>query len=186
MTDFTKQYEVGDRINMKGEGNWTNLWKSSLNFVQFMIKLTTLSRFSHIAIVYDVKPHCITIFEATDKGTVMWDDDTYYINKLKTGKAFLLRNRERLSDKQKKSLQNFLLKHLGKDYDYKGILSFFLNIFRKTQKFKLEGENEWFCSEISAKADDYLGFEIVPGKKPDEISPGDYNITKVYERILLR
>ncbi len=70
-----------------------------------------------------------------------------------------------VTDGQKKRIEEFLQRQLGKPYDWLGILGFPL------RDWKLERKDRWFCSELVFTAFQKAGVELLKNTHPSEVSP---------------
>jgi len=136
-------------------------YKGKGNFVDFLIRWWTKSRFSHVELVFSDQAW----FSSTrSRGThIEWSPQTHmmeweYLN-------------VPMSQEQERAIKLWCLKENSKKYDYIGIL--FSQIF----SFKRHNENKWFCSEICLAALQHIGLH--PNYAPHNVSPGRlYNIIK--------
>jgi uncharacterized protein YycO len=75
-------------------------------------------------------------------------------------------------------VEEFLLKQVGKDYDYASIARF---ISRRTSP----ADSKWFCSELCVAAFRYGGLSLLNGN-PSEHSPRDVSLSPLLRKIATR
>jgi len=76
------------------------------------------------------------------------------INVYKRCKYAILTPKIPLSDEEKFLFVNFMVSKLGKKYDWRGIVSFFI-------KSKWQNKNWYFCSELILEAYRHIGRELI-------------------------
>lgn len=139
-----------DLIFYKGDG-----------FISKVVKKVTDPPYSHVALVLD----SYHLVEANWKNPLSirhisypkWDYDIYRV--------------EGLTEQQKKKLRRYINETIGAGYDYKLVLSHLFKYFFKGKL--LNSPSRYDCSEWVTLAFLYAGIELLPNKKPFEVTPTD-------------
>jgi len=123
-----------------------------------VIKFKTRGVYSHTAIMLDDNK-IVEAWQGSNKVRIIkslsdghkpgTEVDIYYLNATQSQQVLFV---------------EFVMKQLGKKYDYKGILGFVLNR-------NIHGQDSWFCSELFMAACDYAGIVILRNTTPWQTSP---------------
>ena len=126
-----------------------------------IVRLRTLSQWSHCGIVIGRQDNTVKCLSATFKHGVTVD------NLREWGRKIQILRMENITGKQLDDMIDFCIRQVGKKYDYCGLFDF---LFMQ----KLQSDSRWFCSELIYSAMLSIDVDIFKGRKCSGIvSPGD-------------
>lgn len=130
------------------------------SFVSRAIKFVTRSPYSHAAIILDDG----TVIEAKEfHGVRQVNSLTELLNKKSIVDIFDFD----ATEDQKQIITNFLLKQVGKKYDYWMVFGFIWHATRESRK----SSGRWFCSELVFAALEKAGILLLNNVEPWMVAP---------------
>ena len=150
------RFIAGDLLCFKGRG-----------FVSWAIRRVTKSDYSHVGLVfnYESRVFCLESVGTGVRLILMSELVRHYEGGID---YFSIK----ASEAEKKSAISWAFGQLGKKYDTIGIYRFLRHIMGGDVSVMRQND-EWFCSELVAKAYKEAGVTLVDGEKPAFTSPSD-------------
>jgi len=144
-----------------------------------LIRWYTKSEFNHVGIIVDNK----YIVEAIPKYGVRLFTLQNYKNQKEAGELdFIICKVKNLSESERKIVETFALKQVGKSYDFVQLICVgILYMFRKLRKLEPIDLNGWLCSELVAESFYEVGIKFKKDVDPDNITPKDIYTSEVIE-----
>jgi uncharacterized protein YycO len=147
------------------------------SFISWAIRVFTQSYWNHATMYIGNE----LIIEANEKCV-----EILPLKKYENKDIYVYTNKS-LTNKERKTIVNGVLKYNGTVYDYKQLFQFiwyFLTLQRNNGKRKMMGNrNRFVCSELVAKPYYDIGKPIIKGLRYWEITPADIDLSPYFERI---
>ena len=168
------KYETGDVICYKSTAKWYNFFMSKTDFVSFLIKIGTFSKYTHVGIVLDVDNDKVIIGQALQDFDI--SNEYHYMNTLQSQDMILVKRYPKLTSSDKAELIYEAYKIEGVGYDWKGIFSLAFHIISGKTLFK-DNANKFFCSEAVDYLFNKIGVKLF-SKPSCKILPCDFAESK--------
>lgn len=176
--------QKGDVLLYKGEGNWSSIWKFwegsfSLKLMQLLIKIGTMSQYSHVGVVVDNDPKKVIVGEAIDSGFLIHHQAGYVDRLIRQDMIHVYRGE--LTNMQKEEIAKKAYDIQGVGYDWRDILDIGLHILTG-RIFKFGRADKMICSEAVAYVYEYVNYKL-SNKPVDEVTPADISRSLKLKRI---
>lgn len=168
--EIREKLEIGDIINFKSGG-----WISKIT------RKVSNSKYSHSALIYDLKDRAAIIAEYGRDGFNLRMLPYSYIR----DHTDIYRKKGGLSTR-KEALQDYIYSNRGKKYDFMGYLTLgVVYLFDLDKKaFEWESSRRVICSEYVGRAYEYIG-SYMWNSRPDYLAPADIGKPEEIEKITL-
>ena len=140
-------------------------------WVSKIIKWKTQSAYSHAGLIAWWGER-LMVLEAVGSG-VRATPISYNLNKYEGGIDYY-RCTEDISESTRKSMLAFAQKQLGKEYDFKRLIGFFIKLMLNKplqQRESVKVPSTFFCSEYVAEIYEQVGCDLVPERSSQYTSP---------------
>lgn len=157
--------EVGDIVLVKPKG-----------LLSKIIAFLTRSEYSHSCVVFrPTEPILILDIDWTKtriRPLSYYNDRGYDIYRFIGELSFV----------QKEKMKNWMLEHIGVEYDYIQLISFLNRILLRINKI-FNNPNKFVCSEMVDRLYNSIGIDLIPKYKTGNITPEDLRNSKLLVKI---